>query len=78
MKRRRFVAHYIQPVIQQYESTTVCKKNFYNQNGSQHMPTTKSTLFVVSKDEWDTKEGTGEFMKNALHVRWYGKRHLLG
>jgi len=21
------------------------------------MPTTKSTLFVVNKDEWDTKEG---------------------
>jgi len=29
------------------------------------MPTTKSTLFTVSKDEWDTKE------------QQYGKRHLL-
>jgi len=37
-------------------------------NGSHHMPTTKSTLFVESKDEWDTKEGTGISMKNALHV----------
>jgi len=27
------------------------------------MRTTKSTLFVVSKDEWDTKEGTGKSMK---------------
>jgi len=31
-----------------------------------HVPTTKSTLFTVSKDEWDTKEGTGKSMKNAL------------
>jgi len=37
-------------------------------NGSYHMPTTKSALFAVSKDEWDTKEGTGKFMKNALYV----------
>jgi len=34
------------------------------------MPTTKSTLFAVSKDEWDTKKGT---RKNALY---YGKRYL--
>jgi len=45
---------------------------------SHRMPTTKSTLFVVSKDEWDTKEGTGKSMKNALHVQWHGIRHLLG
>jgi len=45
-------------------------KNFCNQkepvwklqmisvtNGNLHMPTTRSTLFVVSKDEWDAKEG---------------------
>jgi len=29
--------------------------------------------FVVSKDEWDTKEGPGKSMKNALHVQWYSK-----
>jgi len=29
--------------------------------------TTKSTLFTVSKDEWDTKEDTVKCMKNALH-----------
>jgi len=40
--------------------------------------TTKSTLFTVSKDEWDTKEGTGKSLKNALYVKRYGKRHLLG
>jgi len=32
------------------------------------MSTTKSTLFAVSKDEWDTKEGPGKSMKNALYV----------
>jgi len=31
---------------------------------------------VVNKDEWDTKEGRGKSMKNALHVQQYGKRHL--
>jgi len=42
-------------------------------NGSHHVPTAKSTLFVKSKDKWDTKEGTGKSMKNALHVRWCEK-----
>ena len=35
--------------------------------GSHHV-TVKSTHFAVSKDEWDTKENTGKFMKNALYV----------
>jgi len=39
------------------------------------VPTTKSTLFVVNKDEWYTKEGCGKFIKNALYVQWYGKRY---
>jgi len=59
------------------------KKNFYNHyenygwfNGSHHVPTTKSTLFVVNKDEWYTKEGRTKSMKNALYVQRYGKRHL--
>jgi len=35
------------------------------------------TLFMMSKDEWDTKEGTGKSLKNALHAQWYQKRpHL--
>jgi len=33
------------------------------------------TFFVVSKDEWDTKEGTS---KSTLYAQWYGKRHLSG
>jgi len=36
------------------------------------MPTTKSTPFVVSKDEWDTKEDPGKSMKNALQWRSQG------
>jgi len=39
-------------------------------NGSHHMLTTKLKLFTVSKDEWDTKEGTGKSIKNALYVQW--------
>ena len=34
--------------------------------------TAKLTLFTLSKDEWDDK-----FMKNALYILWYAKRHLL-
>jgi len=34
------------------------------------------TLFTVSKDEWNTKEGTGKSMKNTLYVLWYAKGHL--
>jgi len=42
------------------------------------MPTTKLTLFVVSQDEWDTKEGPDKSMKHALCVQWHGKRYLSG
>ena len=31
-----------------------------------------------SKEEWNTKEDTGNSIKNALYVLWYAKRHLLG
>jgi len=44
-------------------------------NGSHHVPITKSTLFVWW---WDTKEGTGKSMKNALHAQPYSKRHFSG
>jgi len=47
-------------------------------NGSHHVLSIKSTLFMASKDEWDTKEIPGRPMKNALYVQWHGKRHLLG
>ena len=38
----------------------------------------KSTLFAVSKDEWETKEDSGKSMKNVLYILRYAKRHLLG
>jgi len=40
--------------------------------------TTKSTLFTVSKDEWNKKEDTGKPLKDTLHVLRYAKRHLSG
>jgi len=33
---------------------------------------------TASKDEWNTKEGTGKSMKNALYVLRYAKKYLLG
>jgi len=50
----------------------------WTRNWSHYIPTTKSTPFMVSKDEWDTKKGPGKSMKNALYVLQHGKRHLLG
>ena len=50
----------------------------FHYEGKPSRATTKSTLFAVSKDEWDTKEDTGKSMKNALYVLRYAKRHLLG
>ena len=38
--------------------------------------TAKSTLFAVSKDEWDVKEDNGKSMKNALYVLRYAKSTL--
>ena len=32
--------------------------------------------FDIHKDEWNTKEDTGKFMKNALYILQYAKRHL--
>ena len=34
--------------------------------------------FTVSKDKWNTKEGTGKSMKNTLYILQYTKRHLPG
>ena len=38
----------------------------------------KSTIFAVSKDEWDIKKDTGKSQKNALYILQYTKRHLSG
>ena len=53
----------------------------FHYEGKESYATAKSTLFVVSKDDLDTKEDTGksmknEAMKNALCVLRYVKRHL--
>jgi len=40
--------------------------------------TTKVTLFIVSKDEWNTKEDTGKSMKNASYMLRYTKMNLSG
>ena len=50
----------------------------FRYKGKPSRATTKSILFAVSKDEWDTKEDTGKPMKNALYVLRYVKRHLSG
>jgi len=64
----------------------IFKKNFCNQSSHyeimddlmEAITTTKSTLFVVNKDEWDTEEGHAKSMKKALYVQRYGKRYLSG
>ena len=40
----------------------------FHYEGKPSCATAKSTLFAVSKDEWDTKEDTGKSMKNALYI----------
>jgi len=37
------------------------------------VPTTKSTPFVVSEDEWGTKDNSGNSTKNVLYVLQYTK-----
>ena len=43
-------------------------RSCFRYEGKPSCANTKSTLFAVSKDEWDTKEDTGNSMKNALYV----------
>ena len=52
--------------------------NFRYREGKPSCAIAKSTLFAVSKDEWDTKEDTGKSMKNELYILRYAKRHLAG
>jgi len=68
---------------QQYKSRVFEKqkvtsvKNTHNFTVMRRKPTTKLIYFTVSKDEWNTKEGTCKSMKNALYVLQYAKKHLL-
>jgi len=46
-------------------------------NGSHHVPTTKSTLSAVNKDEWDTKKGIGKSLSEGIRelISQYRKFH---
>ena len=63
-----FVVGYVQPVTQQYEyrSTsnikivTMTNTDDFRYEGKPSRAIAKSTLFALSKDEWDTKEDTEE------------------
>ena len=57
---------------------TMTKTDDFRYEGKPSHAITKSTLFAVSKDEWDTKEDAGKYIKNALYVLQYAKRHLSG
>jgi len=50
------------------------KKTISIMQRKQSHATTKSTLFTVSKDEWNTKENIGKSLKNLLDVLRYAKR----
>ena len=60
------------------EVVTTKNTDTFCYEGKPSHATAKSTLFAVSKNEWDTKEDTGKSMKNALYILWYAKRHFLG
>jgi len=82
-----FSVSYVQ-LVTQYESKTVWKAPLKSRyplwkiqmiSITQRKPShaaTKSTLFTVSKDEWNTKEGIGKSLKNTMHVLQYMKRNL--
>ena len=58
--------------------TTMKNMDNVHYEGEPSHAITKSTLFAVSKDEWETNKDTGKSMKNVLYVLWYAKRHLSG
>ena len=59
---------------QKYVATMKSMDDFHYE-GKPSCVTAKSTPFAVSKGEWDTKENTGKFMKNALYLLHYAKRY---
>jgi len=62
------------------------EKNLYNQSNHYEnygqfllridVRNAKSTLFMVSKDEWNTKKGTGKSMKSTFNEQWCLKTYL--
>jgi len=78
LKRRRFIASYVQPVIQQYESTTVYKKNFCNQRShyKNYGLGIEAIKCLPQEQRWMGHKGGP--LKNALYVQRHSKRHLSG
>ena len=60
-----------------FKVATMKNTDDFHYEGKPSHATAKSTLFAVSKDEWDTKENTGKSMKNALYLLQYAKRHIM-
>ena len=54
---------------------TMTNTDDFRYKGKPSCAIAKSTLFTVSKYEW---EDTGKSMKNALYLLRYAKRHLSG
>ena len=69
------VTHYI-AVYQQLFKKHLCNQNNFCYERRLSHATAKSTLFVVSKDEWNRNKDTGKSMNNALYILWYAIRYL--
>ena len=74
----RYTAVRIKKSTSTFKIPTMKNTDDFHYEGKPSCAIAKSTLFAVSKDEWDTKEDTGKSMKNALYVLRYAKRHLSG
>ena len=59
-----------------FKLATMTNTDDFHYEGKPSRAIAKSTLFTVSKDEWDTMEDAGKSTKNALYVLRYAKRHL--
>ena len=70
--RCRLIENYLKSTSAIKVATMKSMDDFHYE-GKPSRATTKSTLFAVSKDEWDTKEDTGKSLKNALYVLRYAK-----
>ena len=57
-----------------YQIATMTNTDDCHYEGKPSRAIATSTLFAVSKDEWDTSKS----MKNSLYVLRYAKRHLSG
>ena len=57
---------------------TMTNTDTFHYEGKPSHAIAKSTLFAISKDEWDTKEDTSKSMKIAVYILWDAKRHLSG